>query len=258
MRIRLLEDIIWFILGTILLVNYNKDWSSILLVLDWQFFGLMGNMKTTARSTVLFYLLLLVSFSSMAQTSDTQKSPLRLGVNYGLGSENIFPFKSKDYDYTLAFYKLQIMQPLKDMGKWNLELLIEPSLFIAEHTLLNEFYVQPRHGPDYLEQRVELVKPKQINEYALGVGLLFRHKTFDKVNTYILGSVGPMVNTKGTERLAEGFAFSDVLALGMFFSVDAITLDLRGSLRHVSNFRLKKPNAGYNSVNLEIGCTFSL
>lgn len=206
---------------------------------------------------MLFYLLLLVSYPLGAQTSDYQKSPLRLGMNYGLGTENGFPFKSKDYDYNLEFYKLQIIQPLKDTRKWSLELNIEPSLYIAEHTLLNEFYVQPRHGLDYLEQRVELVKPKQIKEYALGVGLLFRHKTFNNVHTYVLGSVGPMVNNRGTERLAKGFAFSDVLAAGMFFTVDTITLDLRGSLRHVSNFRLKKPNAGYNSVNLEIGCTYS-
>ncbi len=214
--------------------------------------------KKIWKSCLLLCINLLPYNPCHAQENNKEKIPLRLGLNYGVGTEDVFPYNSKDYSYDIQFYKIQILYHLKEKKNWLLEINIEPSLYLTEHILLNEYYIQPRHGLDYLEQRTEMVKKKQINEYVLGLGILLSHKTLNKLNTYILGSVGPMVNNKGTERLAKGFAFSDVLALGLSYKIENINVDLRGSLRHVSNLKIQKPNSGYNSVNLEIGCTFSL
>jgi hypothetical protein len=61
-----------------------------------------------------------------------------------------------------------------------------------------------------------------------------------------------------TERLSKGFAFSDVLALGVTFKIDKIVLDIRPSLRHISNAGLQGSNAGFNTSNVEFGVSFPL
>ncbi len=59
---------------------------------------------------------------------------------------------------------------LSKKRKWKFEINIEPGIYINEHQLLNQFYVQPRHGDDYLDKRIEYTTKKQINEYVLNLG----------------------------------------------------------------------------------------
>jgi hypothetical protein len=73
-----------------------------------------------------------------------------------------------------------------------------------------------------------------------------------------LGSVGPLITDTETERLSKGFAFSDVLAVGLSTKIGTVTFDIRPSLRHVSNAGLNESNAGYNTKNIEFGVSFPL
>ena len=203
-------------------------------------------------------MVLCINFCSIAQDSPKINRTLRLGFNYGYGTQQNFPFNSTDYTYDVQFYKLQINYGLKGKRKWKLELNIEPSIYTAEHQLLNIYYVQPKFGNDYLDKRVLFAKHKQFNEYVLNTGLLLRHNTFKQLDTYVLGSIGPMISNTETERLVKGFAFSDIIALGISYEVKSIFLDLRFSIRHVSNATIKLPNSGHNSANMEIGFSFQL
>ena len=182
----------------------------------------------------------------------------RIGFNYGQGSQQKFPFESENYTYDTKFYKLQVNFRLKEKRNWRIELNFEPSIYRSEHVLLNEEYVQPRFGHDYLQQRSTYTSNKVINEYALNIGLQLRYMLFEKVSTYLLGSIGPMIADTDTERLKKGFAFSDVAALGILVNADFMLLDMRIGMRHVSNAGLQFPNGGYNSSNIEFGISLPL
>ncbi|AOW21999.1 hypothetical protein LPB138_03805 [Urechidicola croceus] len=73
------------------------------------------------------------------------------------------------------------------------------------------------------------------------------------MSIYAQGSIGPMITDTETERMAKGFAFSDVLSFGLSYKIKTIILDLRYGVRHVSNAELQQPNSGYNSTNFEFG-----
>ncbi len=58
--------------------------------------------------------------------------------------------------------------------------------------------------------------------------------------------------------MSAGFAFSDILGLGMGYKIEDVFLDLRFSVRHVSNAGFRTPNKGYNSANIEMGFSCQL
>jgi hypothetical protein len=60
-----------------------------------------------------------------------------------------------------------------------------------------------------------------------------------------------MIADKASERLAKGFAFSDVFGLGMAYQLGNIQFGYRYSVRHTSNLEMKKPNNGHNTTNME-------
>lgn len=207
---------------------------------------------------ILLIIFILFSASTHAQDTIPKSNKIRLGLNYGFGTQQSYPFNSKDYTYDVQFYKIQINYLLNKRTKWSFEINVEPSIYINEHQLLNKYYVQPNDGDDYLEKREEFTKIKQLNEYVLNLGFLARYKLFNSFSTYILGSVGPMYSDTNTERMNAGFAFSDIIALGLSYQIKAIFIDFRYSMRHVSNANLSLPNNGYNSMNFEFGFAYQL
>ncbi len=207
----------------------------------------------------LFFIMIFLSCPySNAQKNVESNRRVKLGFNYGFGKQESFPLNSNDYSYDVQFYKVQMNYLLIEKRKWAFEINTEPGLYINEHQLLNKYYVQPRHGADYLDKRLEYTKKKQIKEYVLNFGFIARHYTFKKLSTYALASIGPMYSDTDTERMGEGFAFSDIFGIGISYKIKNIFLDFRYSIRHVSNANLSLPNNGYNSTNLEIGFTFQL
>lgn len=198
------------------------------------------------------------TFGVNAQSDLQNKNKISLGINYGLGTQESFPFNSKDYSYEIQFYKIQINYKLIESKKWSFEVNVEPSYYQAEHQLLNMYYVRPEMYDDYLEKREEFTKKKIINEYVLNIGIVARYKIYKSFSIYAMGSVGPMYSDTDTERMNAGFAFSDIFGFGVSYKINRFCLDFRYTLRHVSNLNISLPNNGYNSTNLEIGCTYQL
>jgi hypothetical protein len=62
-----------------------------------------------------------------------------------------------------------------------------------------------------------------------------------------------MISDRETERLAKGFAFSNVLALGFVYKIKRFEFNIKPNVRHVSNAGLSSPNGGFNTKNIEFG-----
>lgn len=206
----------------------------------------------------IFIIISLSVFSTFISSAQINKEKLKFGFTHGYGTENTFPFNSKDYDHTVSYYKIKINYLLKEKRKWSYEVNIEPSFNIATHQLINKWFIKPSIGDDFLEQRELFTQKREIKEYVLNLGFLIRYKIVKNLSVYNLGSVGPMISDKGTERLAKGFAFSDILAFGTSYNIDKIQLDIKYSIRHTSNFDFKSPNHGHNTANIEFGVLFKL
>ena len=199
-------------------------------------------------------LLLILLFSVVIKISaQDEKSKFAVGFNYGFGSE----FSNKDYTFTNHFYKLQLYYKLKETKHFQYEILIQPEVNFGKHQLLNFYFVKPEE-PDYLEKREKYTQLKEVHEYVLNIGFLVRKPIGKKCSFYILGSIGPMITDTETERMSDGFAFADVLAVGFSLNVNKFQFDLRPSVRHVSNAGLGSANAGYNTKNIEVGISYSL
>jgi hypothetical protein len=124
--------------------------------------------------------------------------------------------------------------------------------------MLNPFYILPADGTDYLEQRDFYMKKRTITDYALNIGFLTRYSLSDYWSSYFLFSTGPDYIDRATERQAKGFAFSNVISLGMAYNTGRIRFELGPGIRHVSNANTHFPNGGYNSSTIDCGITCSL
>ena len=203
-------------------------------------------------SKKIFFVLIIV-FICQTFYAQNRGSKMKLGLAYGFGKE----LKNSDYTYTNNYYKLQLYYALKETKNFRYELLLQPELNFAKHQLLNLYFVQPS-DPNYIEKRERYTKLKDIKEYVFNVGFLMRKPIFKRASIYFLGSVGPMYTDTETERLSKGFAFSDVLALGITFKINTITIDIRPNFRHVSNAGLQDSNSGYNTKNIDFSFSFPL
>jgi hypothetical protein len=100
------------------------------------------------------YLLLVIIVFLIPQSYAQEAIRLwRFGVNYGIGTQQIFPYNNPDYSYMVKNCRVLINYTLKSSGILSYELQIEPGIYSARHQLLNEYFVQPSWGPDYMEQR---------------------------------------------------------------------------------------------------------
>ena len=199
------------------------------------------------------FFLFILMFSLSTLYGQNAKRETSIGFHYGFGNE----IKNKNYSYTNRYYKIQVFYEMKETKNFKYELVVQPEINFATHQLLNLYFVKPEE-PDYIEKREIFTKLKNIKEYALGIGLCVRKPISRTISTYVLASVGPMITDTETERLSKGFAFSDVLALGLSIKVNKMVLDVRPSLRHVSNAQLQSSNAGFNTKNIEIGLSVPL
>lgn len=194
------------------------------------------------KKSLLIILFLFVPFFASAQEIKSQKHEKSIGFNYGVGSE----FENPNYTYTNSFYKLQLYYQLTTSSERKMKygILIQPEINFATHQLVNEYFVKDS-DPDYVQKRAEYTQMKDMHEYVLGIGLTGRRALSEHFHIYFLGSVGPLIIDTETERLAKGFAFEDVAAIGFLYKTPKVIFDLRPSLRHVSNAGTQYPNSGY-------------
>jgi hypothetical protein len=199
----------------------------------------------------LFLLLFLLSANIIF--AQNKNSKIAIGFDYGFGSE----FNNRNYTFENHFYKAQLYYRIKETKHFKYELLVQPEVNFATHQLLNLYFVKPE-TPDYIHKREEYTLLKEIHEYVLNLGFLIRKPIGKVFSIYVLGSIGPMITDKETERMSNGFAFADVLALGFSVNVNQFRFDIRPSVRHVSNAGINSENAGYNIKNIEIGISYCL
>ncbi len=204
----------------------------------------------------LLPVLIMLAVSQLYSQQDS--SLFRIGASYETGKQPFFPFTSPDYTYSVKGYKVLINYRIKESGSFSYELQIEPGIYSARHRLLNEYFIQPDRGSDYLEQREIYKKEKIISEYVLNIGFQVRYALKGKLSLFASGSIGPMISGTETERLAKGFAFADVIATGIAYKVRKVMFEIRPGLRHVSNANLQHPNSGHNSSNLDFGISYSI
>ena len=201
------------------------------------------------RNLFMFFLILLATDSQ----SQDKKQNFRVGVNYGFGSE----FKNEDYSYTNQYYKIQLNYVLKK-AKWvEYELVLQPEINLETYQLLNPVSVKANE-PNLQQQRDPFANLKNIREVVLNIGFLVRKPISTSLSVYFLGSIGPLITDTETERLAKGFAFSDVLAVGIMLHTKHFSFDVRPSFRHLSNAGLHGSNAGFNTKNIEFGIAVPL
>lgn len=203
-----------------------------------------------SKKLLLVILFLCGVFVAAAQDKNDK---IAIGFNYGLGSE----FNNRNYTFTNHFYKAQLYYRIKESKHFQYEILIQPEINFATHQLLNFYFVKPETA-DYIQKREEYTKLKNVHEYVLNLGFLVRKPIGKTFSIYALVSIGPMITDAETERMSDGFAFADVLALEISAKTHQFRFDIRSSVRHVSNAGLNSENAGYNTKNVEIGVSVCL
>ena len=88
--------------------------------------------------------------------------------------------------------------------------------------------------------------------------MIYRYCLIKDASIYGIANIGPMYLPIETERQVKGLTFSDIFGIGLNYKINKFSLDFRGSIRHVSNAYIKTPNAGYNSIGLEVGVFYEL
>ena len=195
---------------------------------------------------LLFWLLCLGEASA-------QRRPARLGLHYGQANQAGFPFGNTNYAYRTRGLKAQVAWVVRERERLDLELLVEPSVYGAEHRLLAFGFIKEEDTPRYEAERARFLAGRRFVEVALNVGLLARWRLGRAWSAYGLVSVGPMVSGRATERLRRGFAFSDIAGAGLSYRWGRWQADARATLRHNSNANLARPNHGHNSAGVEVG-----
>ena len=213
----------------------------------------MPNPKLILIKGLLCYFIFSTGF---AQEADESKTLWRIGLNYGQTYQTEDLIADQDYFYSNYYFKGQLEKPLH-LKKLKLALLLEPSIYIGEYQLLNKWYIKPSE-PNYLEKRALQTTLRSFNEYAINVGVKMAFPIIKPLDVYVLASVGPMITTIETDRLNNGFAFSDILGVGFNCKINPLIIDIRATARHNSNANLSSPNGGVNSLGLETGVKFIL
>jgi hypothetical protein len=186
----------------------------------------------------------------------------RVGVEWSAGKQRFQPFwDDPNYNHDVKGYKLLLNRQLSSRslppgGTAEWELQIEPSYYVARHRLLNQYFIGPNWGSDYLEERARLTKGLTVREYVVNVGIVGRRDPTKWLSFFFLASIGPAWVDPGTERLARGFTFSDILGAGVGLRIGRCLFEVHPGLRHVSNLYTQKPNHGYNSATLDLALSF--
>ncbi len=173
-------------------------------------------------------------------------------MSIGHAQQRTFPFNDNDYSHKTRSIKIHWSRNVWNKKRWSLDLALEPTVYWVDHQLLNLFFIKPS-TPNYQTQRTLFTQKQSYQEYALSIGISMNYHIDYHWAAYGLLSIGPMTATQSTERQVKGFAFSDVLGLGARYQLKHWGIDLRMSIRHVSNAQLQLPNNGHNTAGIDLG-----
>jgi hypothetical protein len=192
---------------------------------------------------------LLVTSQELQQSTKKLK---KIGFLYNRAIESNFLFDDLDYTYKTYVFKAQFYYLLNKDRKWDINLILQPQIHIAEHQLQNIQFITPDE-PNFEETRARLSQKRTISIHAFELGLQFRRALFRQLFFETTLSAGVAYIDKETERLARGFTFVENFSLGFAYQWNSSELYLGSNLGHVSNFNIQEPNSGYNVLGFEIG-----
>ena len=199
---------------------------------------------------ILFFILL---GSAYAQEKKALVKVLRTGFVYGFSTQNKYIRQDSDYRYSSHIFKFSNHFHLYKKPNYSWEATAEAGYYRSKHEAYNIWHEYFTSATDIEAERARFVPLKNMNEYVLNFGVLYRRNLAENLSAYAQGSIGPMYIDTDTERLKKGFAFSDIFALGINYKFKRFSIDFKTMIRHVSNADLKYPNFGYNAVGFELG-----
>ena len=203
------------------------------------------------RLFIFFFLFAFWSGFSQKDVKGSQKKLKKIGVLYNSAKQNNILFFDKDYDYKTNALKVQLFYHLRKGKKWDMNLIVQPQFQIANHQLLNRFFVTP--DKPYFQELDRLVQKRTISLYVFELGFQLRRKLFHQVYFETTLGLGAGYIDKGTERLAQGFTFIENLSVGLAHTWFHNEIYIGANVGHVSNFNIQLPNSGYNIFGFEVG-----
>lgn len=202
----------------------------------------------------IFTLLFLCSsWFVMSQEESTSSRKLKkIGFLYNNARNQNFLFNDKDYDYQTHVFKAQLFYSLIEWEKWDFNLIVQPQVQVAQHQLLNLFFIQPEDG-NIEELRERFTQERTLSLVAFELGFQFRREVFDELFFEANFGLGAGYIDQDTERLAQGFTFIENISLGFAYQLKSSEVYIGGQIGHVSNFDIQLPNSGYDILGFEIG-----
>jgi hypothetical protein len=189
----------------------------------------------------------------MSQEQKTSSRKLKkVGFLYNNAQNQNFLFNDKDYDYQTHVFKAQLFYSLIEWKKWDFNLIIQPQVQVAQHQLVNPFFIQPEDG-NVEELRERFTQERTLSLLAFELGFQFRRETFKRLFFEANFGLGAAYIDKETERLAKGFTFIENISLGFAYQFKSSEIYVGGQIGHVSNLDLQMPNSAYDIMGFEIG-----
>lgn len=194
------------------------------------------------KSLLLWMGILLFSLNALEaqENNPPRDSKIKFGFISGYGDQSLFEV---NYHYRLVFFQPQFYYSLVDKSSWSIEILTQPQYSITRFRQVNTIDIES-------------------NGYEFGVnaGLLARKQLFNELmSVYMLISAGPHYVSGAPDRQSSGFIFSDNFFIDVTVKLhDAIHLDLRPGVRHISNAGLQNPNGGVNNFVWSGGIMYTL
>ena len=200
----------------------------------------MSQLDRVKFSALFFFILACVPFIR-SQTTMT------FGPEITFGKQSIFPFNSGSYTYHYKGFGLNFYKSIRKKGQWEMGIRFQPIFYQAKHQLINRWYMLDERDQNYAAKIPIYLQEKIIKEYALNIAFLPKYHLRSKLAIFGIINVGPMYSDTETERLAKGIAFSDILGLGLEYTIQDFQIMLYTGIRHVSNANLRFPNNGHNA-----------
>lgn len=182
----------------------------------------------------------------------------KIGFQFGKSQEDNFLFNDSDYSFEGFSSKVQLFYPIKKLGKWDFNLIIQPQIHIYKHQLLNPSFVKPEDYANYLELRERFTKKKTLSVYAIELGFQLRRAFLKNINFEFTAALGAGYIDVFTERVANGFTFIENLSFGLSHTFKKSELYIGTNFEHISNLDINLPNSGYDLLGWEVSYRFFL
>ena len=161
---------------------------------------------------LLVVFLFVFTFTYGQSEKDSIRKLKKFGILYNSAKQNNALFFDKDYNYKTDVLKFQFFYNLKDWEQWDFNLILQPQVQIANHQLLNEFFITPDES-DFLFLREKFTQKKAISVYAFELGFQLRRTLFENISFEATLGLGAAYIDVETERLAQGFTFIKIFHL---------------------------------------------